>query len=141
MYKSVLPNLVPICHMWQYTFYIFFWCDLPLLDVFIIFVLFCHQVVHFIHLVFRRTRELNSRPRTMAQTVSPQRSPLDQGASSPMRQHTIKMWRQTIVQKYISYKNRHTHVATAKPLSPQLWQKNKYNEFDGFRSLLASQLF
>jgi hypothetical protein len=40
---------------------------------------FCHQVVHLIHLVFRRTRELNPRPRTMVQTVSP--SPLDQGAS------------------------------------------------------------
>jgi hypothetical protein len=59
----------------------FFWCDLPLLAVFIIFVLFCHQVVCLIHLVFRQTRELNSRPRTMAQTVSPRRSPLDQGAS------------------------------------------------------------
>jgi hypothetical protein len=59
----------------------FFWCDLPLLAVFIIFVLFCHQVVHFIHLVFRQTWELNSHPRTVAQTVSPQRSPLDQGAS------------------------------------------------------------
>jgi hypothetical protein len=38
-------------------------------------------VVNFIHLVFRQTRELNLRPRTMAQTVSPGRSPLDQGAS------------------------------------------------------------
>ncbi len=42
---------------------------------------FCHQVVHLIHLVFRWTWELNPRPRTMAQTVSPWRSPLDQGAS------------------------------------------------------------
>ncbi len=42
---------------------------------------FCHQVVHLIHLVFRWTGELNQRPRTMAQTVSPWRSPLDQGAS------------------------------------------------------------
>ncbi len=42
---------------------------------------FCHQVVHLIHLVFRWTRELNPRPRTMAQTASPWRSPLDQGAS------------------------------------------------------------
>jgi hypothetical protein len=60
---------------------IFFCCDLPLLAVFIIFILFCHQVVYFIYLVFRKTWELNSRPRTMAQTVSPRRSPLDQGAS------------------------------------------------------------
>ncbi len=59
---------------------IFFWCDLPLLAVFIIFVLFCHQVVNFIHLVFRQTQELNSCPRTMAQIVSPRHSPLDQGA-------------------------------------------------------------
>ncbi len=58
-----------------------FWCDLPLLAVFIFFVLFCYQVVNFIHLVFRQTRELNSRPRTMAQTASPRHSPLDQGAS------------------------------------------------------------
>jgi hypothetical protein len=49
--------------------------------VFIIFVIFCHQVVHLIHLVFRWTQESNSHPRTMAQTVSPQCSPLDQGAS------------------------------------------------------------
>ncbi len=35
----------------------------------------------FTHLVFRWTRELNPRPRTMAQTASPWRSPLDQGAS------------------------------------------------------------
>ncbi len=52
----------------------FFWCDLPLLAVLIIFVLFCHQVVCLIHLVFRWTQELNSRPRTMVQTVSPLRS-------------------------------------------------------------------
>ncbi len=45
------------------------------------FLLFCHHVVHLIHQVFRQTRELNSRPRTMAQTVSPRCSPLDQGAS------------------------------------------------------------
>jgi hypothetical protein len=50
---------------------IFFWFDLSLLAVFIIFILFCHQVVCLIHLVFRQTRELNSRQRTMAQTVSP----------------------------------------------------------------------
>ncbi len=37
--------------------------------------------VHFIHLVFRWTRELNPCPRTMAQTESPLHSPLDQGAS------------------------------------------------------------
>ncbi len=42
---------------------------------------FCHQVVHLIHLVFGWTRELNTHPRTMAQTVSPWCSPLDQGAS------------------------------------------------------------
>ncbi len=42
---------------------------------------FCHLVVRFIHLVFRQTRELYSSPRTMAQTVSPRRSLLDQGAS------------------------------------------------------------
>jgi hypothetical protein len=34
-------------------FFFFFVCDLPLLAVFIIFVLFCHQVVRLIHLVFR----------------------------------------------------------------------------------------
>ncbi len=34
-----------------------------------------------IHLVFRWTRESNSHPRTMAQTVNPQHLPLDQGAS------------------------------------------------------------
>ncbi len=50
---------------------------LALLAVFIIFVLFCHQVVHFIHLVFRQTRALNSCPRTMAQTVSPWHSQLN----------------------------------------------------------------
>ncbi len=50
---------------------IFFWCDLPLLAVFIIFVLFCHQVVHLIHLVFKRIWEMNLHLRTMAQTVSP----------------------------------------------------------------------
>ncbi len=53
----------------------------PLLAVFIIFIIFCHQVVYFIHLVFRQPRELNLCPLTMAQTVSPWRSPLDQGAS------------------------------------------------------------
>ncbi len=53
---------------------------LPRLAVFIIFVLFCHHY-GLIHLVFRQIQELNSRPRTMAQTVSPQCSPLDQGAS------------------------------------------------------------
>ncbi len=42
---------------------------------------FYHRVVHDIHLVFRWTQELNPRPRTMAQTVSPWRSPLDQGTS------------------------------------------------------------
>ncbi len=52
-----------------------FW--LPLLFLFF----FCHQVVYLIHLVFIWTRESNSRPRTMAQTVSPWCSPLDHGAS------------------------------------------------------------
>ncbi len=42
---------------------------------------FCHLVVRFIHLVFRRSWELNSHPRIMAQTVSPRHSLLDQGAS------------------------------------------------------------
>ena len=61
---------------------IFFWCDLPHLAVFIIFVsFFCHQVVHLFHLVFRQSQDSNPRPRTMARIVSPQRSPLDQGAS------------------------------------------------------------
>jgi hypothetical protein len=65
-----------------YTFLIcFFWFDLTILAVFIIFVLFCQQVVRLIHLVFRQTGELNSCPRTMAQTVSPRHSPLDQAAS------------------------------------------------------------
>ncbi len=36
---------------------------------------------HIIHLVFRWTMELSSRLRTMAQTLSPRRLPLDQGAS------------------------------------------------------------
>ncbi len=80
--RFILQYFKLINFMWLNIFLkIFFWCDLPLLAVFIIFFLFCHQVVHFIHLVFRRTLELNSRPRTMARTVSPQRSPLDQGAS------------------------------------------------------------
>ncbi len=57
------------CHIW-----LSFICLLYLF-------FFCHQVVHLIHLVFRWTRELNPRPRTMAQTVSPWYSPLDQGAS------------------------------------------------------------
>jgi hypothetical protein len=47
----------------------------------LLFLFFCHQVVHLIHLVFRWTREWNPRLRTMAQTVSPRCSPLDQGAS------------------------------------------------------------
>ncbi len=42
---------------------------------------FCHQVIHLIHLVFRWTWESNPHPTTMAQTVSPWCSPLDQGAS------------------------------------------------------------
>jgi hypothetical protein len=55
---------------------------LPHLAVFIIFVsFFCHQVVHLFHLVFRQSQDSNPRPRTMARIVSPQRSPLDQGAS------------------------------------------------------------
>ncbi len=48
-----------------------------------LFSFFCHQVVLCIHLVFMWTRELNSHPRTMAQTVSPPHLPLDQGASFP----------------------------------------------------------
>ncbi len=67
-----------------------FWCDLPLLTVFIIFIFFCHHVVCFIHLVFRQTQELNSCPRTMVQTVSPKCSPLDQGASPSYFQYRIK---------------------------------------------------
>ncbi len=43
---------------------------------------FCDQVVHPIHLVCRWARETNSHRRTMALTVSPGCSPLDQGASS-----------------------------------------------------------
>ncbi len=57
-----------------------FWCDLPRLAVFIIFVLFLPSS-GLIHLVFRQTRESNPHPRTMAQTVSPRCSPLDLGAS------------------------------------------------------------
>ncbi len=38
-------------------------------------------MVHLIHLVFKWTRELNSRRRSMAQTVTSQCSPLDHGAS------------------------------------------------------------
>ena len=41
-------------------------------------VFFCHQVVHLFHLVFRWSRDSNPRLRTMAQIVSPRRSPLDQ---------------------------------------------------------------
>ncbi len=44
-------------------------------------LVFCHQVVHLFHLVFRQSQDSNPRPRTMARIVSPQRSPLDQGAS------------------------------------------------------------
>ncbi len=60
----------------------FFLRDLPLLAVFIIFVIFCHQVVFLIHLVFKSNQgiELTSKDH-VAQTVSPRRSPLDQGAS------------------------------------------------------------
>jgi len=43
---------------------------------------FCHQVVHHFHLVFRWSWDLNPLPRTMAWIVGPQRSPLDQRASS-----------------------------------------------------------
>ncbi len=45
-----------------------------------LFSFFCHQVVLLIHLVFWWTPESNSFLRTMAQTVSPRSSPLDQGA-------------------------------------------------------------
>ncbi len=55
---------------WGYFLNIFFLVWLPPFGVFIIIVLFCHQEVRFIHLVFRRTQEMNSRPRTMAQTES-----------------------------------------------------------------------
>ncbi len=86
-WMSVMPFF---WHLFKKTFstlfFKYFLCDLPLLAVFIIFDLFCHQVVYFIHLVYRQTRELNSRPRTMAQIVSPRCSPLDQGAS-PNSQH------------------------------------------------------
>ncbi len=44
---------------------IFFWCDLPLLAVLIIFV-FLPSSGHLIDLVFRQTWESNSRTRTMA---------------------------------------------------------------------------
>jgi hypothetical protein len=66
---------------YQTIFIIFFWYDLSLLAVFIIFILFCHQVVCLMCLVFRQTQESNSHPRTNAQTVSSLRLPLGQGAS------------------------------------------------------------
>jgi len=49
--------------------------------VFIIFVVFCHQVVHLFHLVFRWRWDSNPCSRTIAQIVSPQHSPLDKGVS------------------------------------------------------------
>ncbi len=64
----------------------------------LLFSFFCHQVVLLIHIVFRWTQELNSLPGTMAQTLSPQRSPLDQGASPnpkqklPQSYHKDKPW-------------------------------------------------
>ncbi len=68
-----------------------FWLSL-LLSLF-----FCHQVVHLIHLVFRWTRELNSRLRTMAQTVSPRCLPIDHGASLPFKHCTFSAARLIIV--------------------------------------------
>ncbi len=64
---------------------------MPRLAVFIIFVLFLPSS-GLIHLVFRRTRESNSHPRTMAQTVSPRCSPLDQGASWAQPSLFVKFW-------------------------------------------------
>ncbi len=59
---------------------------------------FCHQVVHLIHLVFRSSWELNPRPRTMAQTVSPWRSPLDQVASPYNKKFTMSFFQQFFTQ-------------------------------------------
>jgi hypothetical protein len=52
---------------------------LPHLAIIIFF--FCHQVSHLYHLVFRWSPDSNPRPRTMAQIVSLQHLPLDQGDS------------------------------------------------------------
>ncbi len=74
--KSNNKNLVINFHFFLYYFVETcpFWLSL-------LFSFFCHQVVLLIHLVLRWTRKLNLRPRTMAQTLRPRRSPLDQGAS------------------------------------------------------------
>ncbi len=75
----------------SFLFYFFgvtcpFWLSL------LFFILFCHQVVRIFHLVFRQTRKLNSLPRTMAKTVSPQHSQLDQGASNACGKNSIALW-------------------------------------------------
>jgi hypothetical protein len=57
---------------------IFFWRDLPLLAVFIIFVFPLSSGLYPSNI--KMNTGVNPHPRTMAQTVSPRCSPLDQGA-------------------------------------------------------------
>ncbi len=60
-------------------------CPFPLSLLLSLF--FCHQVVHLIHLVLKWTQKWNSRSKTMAQTVSPWRSPPE---CFPNIQQTLK---------------------------------------------------
>jgi hypothetical protein len=85
------PPLRTLCWIWigSYNFDVklisflkyFFGVTCPFWLSLLLWLFFCHQVVLLIHLVIRWALESNSCPRTMAQTVSPRHSPLDQGAS------------------------------------------------------------
>ncbi len=77
--KTLITDFIGLMFMKSFFVVVVVTCPFWLSLLFSLFI--CHQVVHLIHLVFRWTRELNPRPRTMAQTVSPWHSPLDQGAS------------------------------------------------------------
>ena len=59
----------------------FFGVTCPIWLSFLFSLVFCRQVVHLFHLVFRHSWNSNPHPRTMAWIVSPQHSTLDQGAS------------------------------------------------------------
>jgi len=82
-YKSVKsryskPNWKTFLHLLlsNFALTVFFWCNLPYLTVLINFCdFFCNQGVHYFQPVFRWRWDLN------AWIVSPQHSPLDQGAT------------------------------------------------------------
>ncbi len=78
IFKKKLLIWTKKLHLQAIYFLNIFWCDLASL---LFSLVFCHQVVHLFHLVFRQSWNSNPRPRTMAWIVSPQHSPLDQGAS------------------------------------------------------------